>query len=75
MKKPVSLGSKFVEVPENIVMDAWKVLGKEEDSGFKIVLDAAEQYKSAGMTPIFIFDTYMGDIYCYAKETFGKKLH
>jgi hypothetical protein len=65
----------LVEVPEKIVMEAWDAIGNEEDSGFKIVLDAAEVYKSANMTPVFIFDTYNGDIYCYAKETFGKVLH
>lgn len=65
----------LVEVPENIVKQAWNAIGNEEDSGFKVVLDAAKEYKSANMTPIFIFDTVAGDIYCVAKETFGKKLH
>lgn len=65
----------LIEVPEKIIMEAWDAIGNEEDSGFKIVLDAAAVYKSANMTPFFIFDSYNGDVYCYAKETFGKKLN
>jgi hypothetical protein len=67
--------SNFIEVPESIVVDAWNAVDNDEQSGFKIVLDAAAKYKSANMTPVFIFDSVGGDIYCVAKETFGKKLH
>jgi|APCry1669192010_1035390.scaffolds.fasta_scaffold00377_3 hypothetical protein len=73
MKSTIS--QNLIIVPENIVMDAWNAVDNEEDSGFKKVLDASAAYKDAGMTPIFIFDTKNGDIYCCAKETFGKKLH
>jgi len=65
----------LIHVPEQIIIDAWEAIGYEEDSGFKVVLDAAAVYKEAGMTPMFIFDSYNGNVYCLAKETFGKKLH
>lgn len=65
----------LIVVPENIVKEAWDAIDNEPDSGFAIVLQAAEEYKAANMAPMFILDQINMDIYCFAKETFGKKLH
>ncbi len=65
----------LIIVPEQIVKQAWDAIDNEPDSGFAIVLQAAEDYKAANMTPMFILDQSSMDIYCFAKETFGKKLH
>lgn len=65
----------LIVVSEKIVKEAWEAIDKEPDSGFAIVLQAAEEYKAANMTPMFILDQRNMDIYCFAKETFGKKLH
>ena len=64
-----------VEVPEYIVRSAWEAIGFEETSGFATVLSAAEEFRAADMTPIFILDKTNMDIYCFAEETWGKKLH
>lgn len=74
MKQAPSLGN-FIEVPERVVQQAWDALGNEDDSGFKTVLEAAQTYRDAEMTPVIIYNPDKGDIYCVAKETFGKKLH
>lgn len=73
MKKPSA--KNLVIVPEEVVKEAWDAINNEEDSGFAVVLRAAEEYKAANMTPMFILDQYNMDIYCFAKETFGKRLH
>ncbi len=75
MTKEIPTLGNFIEVPEKIVKEAWAALGHEEDSGFKTVLEAAAVYRSAKMTPVIIYNPDKGDIYCVAKETFGKKLH
>lgn len=67
--------SSFVIIPENIVYSAWEAVDKDENSGFAVVLQAAEEYKAADMTPLFLFDKDSMHIYCFASETFGKKLH
>lgn len=74
MKKPVSL-QDMVQVPEHIVRSAWDAVDNEHDSGFGIVLRAADEYKAANMTPIFILDKQNMDIMVVAEETFGKLLH
>lgn len=74
MKKVPNLDC-YVQVPEYIVKEAWDAIGNEEDSGFAIVLRAANEYKAANMTPIFVLDKYNMDIYCFAQETWGKKLN
>lgn len=65
----------LVVVPESVVKEAWDAIDNEESSGFAVVLRAAEEYKAANMTPMFVVDQRNMDIYCFAKETFGKRLH
>jgi len=65
----------LIMVPENIVYAAWEAVDKDENSGFAIVLKAADEYRAADMTPLFVFDKGKMEIYCFASETFGKKLH
>lgn len=72
--KPAKLDS-LVIVPENIVYAAWEAVDKDENSGFAIVLKAADEYRAADMTPVFVFDKGSSQIYCFAEETFGKRLH
>lgn len=47
----------------------------ESDNSFNRMLTASKQFKSAGMTPMFLLDTTTMDVICVARETFGKKLH
>lgn len=47
----------------------------ESDNSFNRMLAASEEFKSAGMTPMFLLDTITMDVICVAKETFGKKLN
>ena len=44
----------LIVVSEKIVKEAWEAIDKEPDSGFAVVLQAAEEYKAANMTPMFI---------------------
>lgn len=67
--------SNLVQVPEYIIQSAALSLSDDENNSFSRVLKAAEEYKEAGMTPVFVLDKERMDIYCFAEETFGKKLH
>jgi hypothetical protein len=64
-----------VEVPEQIVIAAWEAVECDEESGFGKVIRASLEFKSANMTPVFILNRSNMEIYCVARETFGKKLH
>ena len=71
--KKVSLDG-MVQVSEDIVRQAVKYIPEEEESGIRTVLKAADEYRAANMTPIFILDRYNMDILVVAEETFGKRL-
>ena len=73
MKKPNL--TNMIEVDEKIIREAVQYIPDNEESGMRTVLVAADEYKAANMTPIFIMDKHSMSIYVVAKETFGKKLH
>lgn len=74
MKKIPKIES-LVQIPENIVHAAFEASGEDADGGFSKVLEAAEIYREANMTPIFVLDQINMQIYCFAQETLGKRLH
>lgn len=65
----------MIQIPENVMRQAVQYIPEDEESGIRTVLLAADEFKAANMTPIFIMDRYTMSIYVVAKETFGKKLH
>lgn len=67
--------SNMIEVSEEVMREAVQYIPEDEESGIRTVLKAADEYKAANMTPIFIMDRYSMSVYVVAKETFGKKLH
>jgi hypothetical protein len=73
MRKPNL--ENMIQIPEDVLRQAVDYIPEDEESGIRIVLEAAEDFKAANMTPIFIMDRYTMSIYVVAKETFGKKLH
>ena len=75
MKKTITNLNNLVEVPESTLRQAVKYIPEYEESGIRRVLDAADLYRAANMTPIFILDQQNMDVLVVAKETFGKRLH
>lgn len=67
--------NNMVQVSEDVIRTAVKYIPEDEESGMRTVLLAADEYKAANMTPIFILDRSNMSIYVVAEETFGKKLH
>jgi hypothetical protein len=64
-------------VPENVIVEADKAsreLGDANNS-FGRLLKVAEEYKEAGVNPIFLLDPYHMDLLVVCEETFKKKLH
>jgi hypothetical protein len=72
--KKVSLDG-LVQVSEEIVRQVVKYIPEDEESGIRTVLKAADEYKAANMTPIFILDRNSMNILVVAEETWGKRLH
>lgn len=75
MKTKISELKNLVEVPERVLREAVQYIPENEESGIREVLSAAEEYRAANLTPIFILDQYNMDVLVVCKETFGKRLH
>lgn len=67
-------GQKLVVVPEKYVREASEHFGEDSNS-FARLLVAADQYKEAEMTPMFLYDPFTKLMYCVAEETYLKKLN
>ena len=47
----------------------------DEQNSFKRLLEAAAEFKSAGMTPVFLCSETLRDLYVTTAERLKKKLH
>lgn len=74
-KKKIKNIQNLVQVPEDVVRLAAAYIPEDEESGLRIVLQAADEYTAANLTPIFILDQDNMDIMVVCEETFGKLLH
>jgi len=64
-------------IPEHIMESSAEIALEmgESDNSFSRMLLAAQEFKNAGMSPMFLLDVKNMDVVCVAKETWGKKLH
>lgn len=69
--------SSYKVIPEHIMEASAETATEmgESDNSFSRMLLAAKEFKDAGMTPMFLLDAKNMDVFCVAKETFGKRLH
>ena len=61
-------------IPETVIEKAHDAFNGKPNN-FSIIIEKAKIFKSAGMTPIYIYDEYKSGIYVVAEETYGKLLH
>lgn len=73
--KRIGSFQNLLELPEDIILEAIDKVPTDERKEIDSILAAATVYREADMTPMFLMDVSTYDIYCVAKETFGKKLH
>lgn len=65
--------NKLIEVPEYIVTKAIEYSGS--NSSFEKILATSQEYRAANLTPMFLYDHEKMLLYCFCRETYGKKLH
>lgn len=65
----------YLVVPESKVQEAADELLDDPTNSFARLLKAGAEFKEAGLTPIYLLEKDVMDLYVIAKETFGKKLH
>jgi hypothetical protein len=64
-------------IPEKIMIEADKASRESGDANnsFGRLLKVADEYKDAGVTPIFLLDPRRMDVLVVCEETFKKKLN
>jgi len=62
-------------IPESIVEEAAEACKDDKDNNFKKVLNAGQEFKAAGLTPIYVLDEHYMDLVVIAKELYRKKLN
>lgn len=69
--------SMYKIIPEHVVEASAETVIEmgESDNSFSRMLLAAKEFREADMTPMFILDVRNMDVFCVARETFGKRLH
>ena len=65
----------YIIIPEFVVQQASDAITDDTENSFARLIRAADLYRSAGLTPIFMLDPEYKDLVVICKETFGKKLH
>jgi hypothetical protein len=65
----------YAVIPEHIVQEAAEACKDDPDNNFLKVYNAGQEFKLAGLTPIYLLDESYMDLFVIAKETYKKKLH
>ena len=69
--------SAYIVVPFDVIEESVAQMEEEGefDSSFRKMLDVANEYKAAELTPIILYNIEENSLYCIVKELVGKKLH
>ena len=62
-------------ISEEMVTYCAEQMGLEEMNSFKNRLDAAKQFRSVGLKPVFLCTQNFKDLYITSEEFLRKKLH
>ena len=61
-------------VPEDIVQYCADACSDVEDNSFRRILDAANEFRDAGLTPIYLCSYTLQDLFVTTQEKLQKKL-
>ena len=73
MHQPVLTGLQLV--PEDIIEFCAGQFSPTEENSFRNVLNAADEFRDAVLTPIFLCTETLKDLFVTTKEKLEKKLH
>lgn len=62
-------------VPEQWIQLSAQHEANNPNNGFAKILEISQEYKNAGMTPVYLYDINREILSLVTQETFGKRLH
>ena len=72
-EQPVLSGLQIV--PEDMVVFCASQFAPNEENSFRSILNAADEFRDAGLTPIFLCSETLKDLFVTTKEKLQKKYH
>jgi hypothetical protein len=66
---------QYLVIPESIVIEAAEACKDDPTNNFMKVWNAGQEYKAAGLTPVYLLDQNYMDLVVIAKELHKKKLN
>lgn len=72
MKIPVIKIKNIKIIPESVIIDCASQFGPEEENTFRKVLDMGNEFKKAGLNPIYLAKTDMKDIDVTSEECLNR---
>jgi hypothetical protein len=71
----MTIVTAFIIIDEDTVKKAAEYCSDDDTNSFKRIWTLGQQYKEAGMTPMYMLDQMEMQLVVVATETFGKKLN
>jgi hypothetical protein len=71
----MNTGTTFIIIDEDTVQKAAEYCQDDEMNSFRRIWKVGQEYKEAGMTPVYLLDQSEMQLTVVAGETFGKKLN
>jgi hypothetical protein len=65
----------MISIPEETVKEAADMCSDDSNNSFYRIWTSGQEYKFAGMTPIYLLDREKMQLIVVAEETYGRKLH
>lgn len=65
----------YIVIPESVVVEAAEACKDDPTNNFLKVFNAGQEFKAAGLTPIYLLDQDYMDLVVIAKELYKKKLN
>lgn len=62
-------------IPEDMVVFCAGQFAPNEENSFRSILNAADEFRDAGLTPIFLCSETLKDLFVTTEEKLQKKLH
>jgi len=66
---------QYLVIPEYVVVEAAEACKDDPTNNFMKVWNAGQEYKAAGLTPVYLLDQNYMDLVVIAKELHKKKLN
>ena len=71
----MNINASYIVIDEATIKKAAEYCQDDELNSFRRIWKKGQEYKEAGLTPVYLLDQMLMQLVVVVAETFGKKLH